>query len=35
VIAVARELRLLGMALVVLGLAGVAYFGTMFVLRFF
>jgi hypothetical protein len=30
-----RELRMLGMALVVLGLAGVAYFGTTFVLRFF
>jgi hypothetical protein len=31
----ALELRLLGMALVVVGLGGVAYFGTTFVLRFF
>jgi hypothetical protein len=31
----ARELRMLAMALVVFGLAGLAYFGTTFVLRFF
>jgi hypothetical protein len=35
VIAMARELRILAMALVIFGLGGVAYFGTTFILDFF